>query len=394
MKRFILLIIVLSIIFSNTISLASIGFEDKSRAYLLADFDTGEILISHNIDEKLEIASITKLLSYYVAMDAVKEGKASLSDKVIISEDAVKLTGSSYKLQAGEIMTLDKLLRAAIIISGNDATYSVAKHIAGSEEKFVELMKEKVSALGLSNVELYNSSGLPLTNNGIQNKMTTRDVYKIVRSLLSAHPEVLEISRIPFISEPTRKFFEMNTNPLLKLVEDVNGLKTGSTLKAGYCFVSSINIKGELRKSEDLRLIGIVMGSRSYEDRTLVSKALLEYGRSNYLNKIILHNELPIETLEFSNGNPSKIQLYPEKGFTKLVNKNSDIRLDIKIKDVSIPLKSNSNLGTVKVYEDGVEIFTSSLVNKARVVEADLLTKVLQFYVTLFKNAEAIYNMD
>lgn len=394
MKRLILFVIALTLILGNSLSYASIGYEDKSRAYLLADFDTGEILTSYNIDEELEIASITKLLSYYVAMDAVKEGKVSLDDEVVIEEDVTKLTGSSYKLKAGEIMTLDKLLKAAIIISGNDATYAMAKHISGSEAKFVDLMKAKANALGLSNVEIYNSSGLPLTNNGIQNKMTTRDVYKIVRGLLRTHPEVLEISRIPFISEPSRKFFQMNTNPLLKQVSDINGLKTGSTIKAGYCFVSSINVKGEPRRSEDLRLIGIVMGSRNHENRTELSKALVEYGKNNYSNKIMLHNELPIEKLEIPDGNPQIIDVYPEESFTKLIKKSSDIRLDIKLSDALLPLNSNTNLGRVTVYEDDVEVFSTSLINKIGVEKSDLLTKVLQFYGTLYKNAEAVFNMD
>lgn len=394
MKRLILFIIMLTLILGSTLSFASIGYEDKSRAYLLADFDTGEILTSYNIDETLEIASITKLLSYYVAMDAIKEGKVSLDDEVVIGQDVTKLTGSSYKLVVGEIMTLDKLLKASIIISGNDATYAMAKHISGSEAKFVDLMKAKANALGLSNVEIYNSSGLPLTNNGIQNKMTTRDIYKIVRGLLRTHPEVLEISRIPFISEPSRKFFQMNTNPLLKQVNDVNGLKTGSTIKAGYCFVSSVNVKGEPRKSEDLRLIGIVMGSSNFENRTELSKALVDYGKSNYLNKIMLHNELPIEKLEIPNGNPQIIDIYPEEGFTKLIKKSSDIKLDIELSQGLLPLNINTNLGRVTVYEDGVEVFSTSLINKVGVEESDLLTKIFQFYGTLFKNAEAVFNID
>lgn len=394
MKRLILFIIMLTLILGSTLSFASIGYEDKSRAYLLADFDTGDILTSYNIDETLEIASITKLLSYYVAMDAIKEGKVSLDDEVVIGQDVTKLTGSSYKLVVGEIMTLDKLLKASIIISGNDATYAMAKHISGSEAKFVDLMKAKANALGLSNVEIYNSSGLPLTNNGIQNKMTTRDIYKIVRGLLRTHPEVLEISRIPFISEPSRKFFQMNTNPLLKQVNDVNGLKTGSTIKAGYCFVSSVNVKGEPRKSEDLRLIGIVMGSSNFENRTELSKALVDYGKSNYLNKIMLHNELPIEKLEIPNGNPQIIDIYPEEGFTKLIKKSSDIKLDIELSQGLLPLNINTNLGRVTVYEDGVEVFSTSLINKVGVEESDLLTKIFQFYGTLFKNAEAVFNID
>lgn len=389
-RRLLILFIIFTILLSN-VSYASIGYEDKARSYILADLDSGQILAYYNVDESLEIASTTKLLSYYVAMDAIKEKRASYDDLVVIGEDVTKLTGSTYALKAGEVMTLEKLMKASIIVSANDATYAMAKHIAGSEAEFVNLMKAKAEELGLSNYELYNSSGLPLTNNGIQNKMTTMDLYKISVSLLKTYPEVLEISKIPFISEPSRKFFAMNTNPLLKLVEDVNGLKTGSTIKAGYCFVSTMNYRGVPRRTEDLRLIGIVMGSRSYEDRNEVSKALAQYGKDNYENKIILHPELSIENIELPKGQPDNISLYPEKGLTKLIKKKSKIELDIKLNDVSLPLAENSRLGTVTVMEDGKPIFTTGLVNRVAAKEAEFKTLASKFLSELFEAQQAIF---
>lgn len=390
-KRVLVLFIILTIFLSN-ISFASIGYEDKARSYILADFDSGKILAYYNVDEMLEIASTTKLLSYYIAMDAIKAGKANLDDMVLIDEDAAKLTGSSYNLKAGEVIPLEKLMKASIIVSGNDATYAMAKHIAGSEGEFVNLMKTKAKELGLSNYELYNSSGLPLTNNGIQNKMTTMDLYKMVVSLLKTHPEVLEISKIPFISEPSRKFFSMNTNPLLKLVEDVNGLKTGSTIKAGYCFVSTINYKGIPRRTEDLRLIGIVMGSKTYEDRNVLSKALAKYGKDNYENRIILHPELSVQNLSIPKGEPDIISLYPEDGLTKLINPKAKVELDIKLDDINLPLDGNTKLGTITVIEDGKTIFTSNLVNKVAAKEADYKTLALRFFSHLFEAQEAIFH--
>lgn len=389
MKKKILIIAMVFLLITNNIVFALDGYTDKVKSYLLADYESGEIIDSYNIDTPIELASTSKLLSYFVIKDEISKGNISYNDVIVIDEDTASITGSSYKLKAGEEFTVDKLLKACIIISGNDATYALAKHIAGTEEAFVGLMKKKADSLGLKSTELYNSSGLPI--NGLQNKMTTRELYILVRNLLDKYPEVLELSKTPIISEPAREFLELNTNPLLRTVENVDGLKTGFTNKAGYCLVSTMNIRGEVGKSEDLRLIGVVMGASNFDDRTDASKKILEYGKNNYSKRIILHEKRPIQTLDFKSGKPNSIQIYPEMSFSKFLLNSTDISLDIKLNDVKPPINQNTYLGQVTVLEDGKPIFTTNLINKEEVDTVNILDKIFNFYDILFRKQNELF---
>jgi D-alanyl-D-alanine carboxypeptidase (penicillin-binding protein 5/6) len=391
MKKRLLIFLILLALLTNSIAFGFSGYENKVKAYLLGDYETGEILESYNIDTPVEIASISKLLSYFVIMDEIKKGTMSLNDKIIIDKDTASITGSSYNLKAGEIYTVEKLLKAAIVISGNDATYALAKHVAGSEAEFVNLMRKKAKSLGLSNYEIYNCSGLPVNNNGLQNKMTTRDIFKLTRELLDTHPEVLELSKIPFISEPTRNFLEMNTNPLLKVFDGIDGLKTGYTGKAGYCFVATLNIEGEPRETENLKLIGIVMGSSSYDERTEVSRALLQYGKENYSKKVFLHKELPLKTIEVINGEPSEIKIYPEENFSKLINKKYNYDVEINIDNLEPPINEFTKLGRVTILENNKPIFTTNILNKDRVEKLDVFKIIFKFYEYLFREEELLF---
>lgn len=391
MKKRILIITTLLMLFINNIAFGFSGFENKAKAYLLADYETGQILESYNIDSQVEIASISKLLSYFVIMDEISKGNISFADRIIIDEDTAKVKGSSYDLKVGEVFSVEKLLKASIVISGNDATYAIAKHIAGSEAGFVKLMKNKAMNLGLKNAEIYNSSGLPINNDGLQNKMTTRELFTLVKKLLDTYPEILELSRIPFISEPSRGFLEMNTNPLLKIVDGIDGLKTGFTGKAGYCFVSTLNIKGEIRETEDFRLIGIIMGSKNYEERTEISKALAEYGKDNYIKKIFTHKELPLKMLEYPKGEPNEIEVYPEESFSQLIEKDSVIEMDLQFNNIELPINENTKLGTVTVLKNNKPIFTTSILNKEKVDAANSLTLGLRFYENLFNKIEILF---
>lgn len=392
MKRSFVILILVFITLTNNISFGFSGHEDKLKSYLLGDFETGQILESYNIDTPVEIASTSKLLSYFVIMDEIKKGSISLNDKIIIDKETESITGSSYDLKAGEIFTVEKLLKATIVISGNDATHAIAKHIAGSEVEFVNLMKIKANSLGLKNAEIYNCSGLPINNDGLQNKMTTRELYTLTVELLNTHPEVLELSKIPFISEPARGFLEMNTNPLLKIFDGVDGLKTGYTGKAGYCFVATLNIEGEPSESENIKLIGIVMGSKTYDERTEAIKSLLQYGKDNYIKKTFLHKELPLESIDIPMGEPSIIKVYPEEGFSKLIKKNDKYDIKVDYNNVEPPIDELSILGTISILEHNNSIFTTNIINKDRVEKVNIWSMVLKFYEYLYREEELLFN--
>lgn len=394
MKKKIIIIIVIIILTINSLAFGSIKFEYDAKAYLLGDYETGQILESYNIDTPIEIASISKLLSYFVIMDKIKDKSISYDDKIIIDKDTASIKGSSYKVKVGEEFTIEELLKASIVVSGNDATYAIAKHISGTEEEFVKLMKSKAIKLRLFNAEIYNSTGLPVKDSELQNKMTTREIFILTKKLLESHPEVLELSKLHFISAPSRGFLGTNTNPLLRTIEGIDGLKTGYTGKAGYCYVTTLNIKGEEKITEDLRLIGIVMGSDSYDERTEISKTLVQYGKDNFSKQVLVHKDLVLDSLNYPKGDPMNIKIYPMESYSQLIDKKSEIKFEIDLYNNELPIKENEELGIVTIFKDNEPLFITKVINKEVVVKASFFKQVSRFYEDLFKKAEEVLELN
>lgn len=339
MKR-ILSILLLLMILTNSVALGEIGIEDNVRAYILADFETGQVLEQYNIDEVVEIASISKLMSYIIIMEEVSKGNIALDDIIKIDKDTTKIKGSSFKLKVGEEFTVKELIEAAMVVSGNDATYALAKHVAKTEEKFVQRMNEKAKEMGLINTVFYNSTGLPVAQTNVQNQMTTREIFQLSRYLIEKYPNVLQTAKIRAIEVVSRDFFQRNTNPLLDEIKEVDGLKTGFTNKAGYCYVSTFNIRGRKTKTKDLRLIAIVMGAKDLEIRDAMSKILVQYGMNNYSNRIFLDKEIPLKTLEFPKADIIEVPIFPKEGFAKLIKNDDNMTINMDIKeDITLPIQ-------------------------------------------------------
>jgi len=367
----------------KTYSLSDLS--DGLRSYLLADYETGEILEEYNIDEAVEIASISKLMSFLIIMEKVEEGIISLDDVVKIDKDTTKIKGSSFKLKEGEEFTVKELLDAAIVISGNDATYALAKYVAGTEEEFVKLMNEKAKELGFNNAVFYNSTGLPVNGSDVQNKMTTREIFKLSQYIIEHYPIILDICKIKAIEVKERDFFQINTNPLLYEIKEVDGLKTGFTNKAGYCYVSTFKIDGIEGQTKDLRLIAIVMGAKDLLERNQMAKVLVEYGINHFSKKVILDKNVPLETLYFPKGDITETYVYPEEEFSKLIRKGTDITIDLDLDDIALPLKANTKVGKAYVKEDGKTIFETSILVKEDVNKAKWYVLVWRFIKTLFE---------
>lgn len=362
-----------------------LNIKQNLKSYILADFETSEILEECNIDESIEIASISKLMSYLVIMDEVSKRNISLNDIVIIDKDTTKIKGSSFNLRAGEKFTLRELIEASIVISGNDATYALAKYIAGTEENFVKIMNHKAKELGLENAIFYNSTGLPIEEKNIQNKMTTREIFILTQHIIRNYPEILEIARIKSIEVISRDYFQRNTNPLLNEIEGIDGLKTGFTNKAGYCYVSTFNIKSKNPETKDLRLIAIVMGAKSLEKRNILSKILVEYGINNYSNRIFLNEELPLKTLEIPNADIKEVGVFVEKGFSKLIKNDEDITVNVDVdENIDLPIGKNTKIGKAIVEKEGEAIFESDILIKEDVNKAKWYVLIGRFFHKMF----------
>ncbi len=345
------------------------------------------------MDKPVEIASITKLMSYLVIMDEVTKGNISLEDEVLIDEDVARIKGSSFKAEVGEIFSVRELIEASIVVSANDATYALAKKVAGTEEAFVKLMNNKAKELHLENTIYFNSTGLPVEDLDIQNVMATREIFILSCHIIDKYPEILEISKMPFIEMESRNYVEGNTNPLLAEIDGVDGLKTGFTNKAGYCYVSTFAAKGDKIETKDSRFIGIVMGTKGFNERKELGKTLIQYGLDNYSSRVILDENIPLDTLIFPKGNPKEIEIYPRQGFTKLIKNDENIEVSLSLNDKLKPsIKKDSAIGKVTVYKDGEIIREEEVIVKEKVKKANPFILLGRFIENMFLKIKGIFS--
>lgn len=237
----------------------------KAVGYILVDANSGHIIAKNNAHERMEPASLTKMMASYVISKAIKEGKASLTDEVSVSKKAWQMKGSRMFIEAGKTIMLEKLLIGMIVQSGNDATIALAEHIAGDEKSFVEMMNKEAKELGLYDTHFTNATGLP----NEEHYSTPHDMTMLGLALLRNFPEHYKYYSIKEYTYNGIKQF--NRNRLLWKDDSVDGIKTGHTESAGYCLVASA-------KRGDMRLVSTVLGTNSKAARTTESQKLLTYG--------------------------------------------------------------------------------------------------------------------
>lgn len=240
-----------------------------ARGYILIDNGSGRVLADLNADQRMEPASITKLMTAYGVFKALGEKRLQLTDMVVISEHAWRAEGSRTFVQVGTSVPAEVLIKGMIVQSGNDATIALAEKVAGTEEAFVQLMNEYAKRLGMRNSHFTNSSGLP----DPAHYSSARDIATLSRAIIQEFPEYYKwYSLREFVWNNIR---QQNRNGLLERDPTVDGIKTGHTDSAGYCLVSSA-------KRDDMRLISVVLGSASMKAREDASAALLNYGYTFY----------------------------------------------------------------------------------------------------------------
>lgn len=366
--------------------------EKLSTSYLLMDYDTGQVLEGHNVDTPIAIASTTKLISMFVVYDALADGSIKLDDEITIDKEVAMIGGSSYKLKENEVVTVSELIDAAMIVSGNDATVALAKEISGSEKAFVKLMEQKLLSLDIEDATIVNATGLPDYENDIQNTMSSKSLAILTRELIEEYPKLLEIaSKTKLVSED-RKFDMENTNPLLGVLPEVDGLKTGFTGKAGRCLVATGIVKGDKISSEDTRLIGITMGSKGDIEREVAAKRLMSDGFKNYKNIIIGNSELPIETVENENTYPSTFEVYPVEHKTIMKSNMSSLSTDIVLDEIVPPLDAGAKVGRIDYYLDGTNVLSTDLIVKEDIKELNILRRIQKNYEELFSATENLFN--
>lgn len=358
-------------------------------SYLLGDYESGEILEAYNIDSIRAMASTSKLVSIFVILDKLQEGAISKDDIVTIDHQCASLSGSTYKLKENMQVSVDELIRASLVVSGNDAITALAKHVSGSVEEFVRLMNDKCKDLGLKNAHMVNPTGLTDYSINDYNKMTTREMFLLSCELLRKHPEILEYTSTPVLKDSSRNFIEYNTNPILGIIPEIDGLKTGYTNAAGRCVIATGLKKGVENQTKNLRLIGVITGCNGDWQRYVVAKRLMSEGFEKYSYQALGNPDAPCTKIEIENAAEKEIPIYEKDRAYTLWNGTDEIHPDIKIKEgLKAPLAAGTVVGQIHYIMNGNEIHSTDLVVKEKVHEKGFLSRIIRIYEEIFKNID------
>ncbi|WP_199425954.1 D-alanyl-D-alanine carboxypeptidase family protein [Thermaerobacillus caldiproteolyticus] len=386
MKRLFIRLFVLTFAFTLTISV-NVHAEEKAknvdlvtsaRSAVLIERDTGTILYEKNAHEKLPPASMTKIMTMLLIMEAIDKGELTFNEKVRTSEYAASMGGSQIFLEPGEEMTVDELLRGIAIGSGNDASVAMAERIAGSEEAFVDMMNKKAKELGLKDTSFKNATGLPAQGH----YSTAYDMAMMARELLKYDKITKYTGKYEdYLRENTdKKFWLVNTNRLVKFYPGVDGLKTGFTNEAKYCLTATA-------KKDGMRVIAVIFGAPTSKERNAQITKMLDYAFSQYKTHPVYKRNAVITNVKVSKGKRKEVELVTAEPISVLTKKGASvdqIKKIIKVKEnVKAPIRRGDELGTLILKQDGKELLKRPLVAKENVAEAswwDLFKRTLQSF--------------
>lgn len=315
---------------------------------LLMEISTGEILFEKEMNKEVAIASMTKMMSQILILEAVEEGKIKWEDEVTVSSNAAGFGGSQIWLQPNEVMSVRDLMKGISMASANDATVALAEEIAGSEDEFINMMNNKAKELGLKNTRFSNSTGLDTENH----YSSSYDLALIARHLILEHPTILEFSSVyeDYLRTDTpNKFWLVNTNKLVRFYEGADGLKTGHTDDAKYCMAVTA-------KRGDMRLLAVVLGEETAAIRNEETSALLDYGFQNYQIQVLKKKTDVLERVKLDNANKKEVVVVPSHDVTVLLKKNEsleDYEYQLDLGKISLPLSKGGVIGKFLVIQNG-----------------------------------------
>ena len=371
-------------IFLMPVSLAAgqnkiVGLDDNVKSYFIANEESGEVYYEKNADEPRAMASLSKLMTFLLTKEAIENGDISLDTKVKADKEAENLTSWEYSalgVKEGEIYTVDELLKGLIAVSGNDCAYLLANSISVSEAAFAREMNEKAKELDLESQVYYNSSGIE-TEDGYQNTSSARDLFKLSQYILKTYPDILEYTAIREIKDPARDIDKTSTIPLIDEIKGVDGLKTGTTDEAGYCLVTTIDMR-ELDAKDDFRAIGVVMGADQKDTRNMVMSDLIYYVSKYFSTRTVLDKNVPVKSIKDVTVKQGYIDLYPKEDIKMIIKEGENPTIKYNIKDdVKAPINENEDFGEVEVsYND--ESHTIGLFSKKALDKASLFTRVIR----------------
>lgn len=368
-----------ALILGNISFVKADGMDLNCKSAILVDAASGEVIVEKNPHEKLPPASVTKVMTMLLIMDAIDSGKITLNDKVTISKQAESKSteGTRLLLEAGEIRTVHELLLGIAVESANDACIAMAEYISGSEEEFVKLMNQKAKELGMNDTNFMNANGLHQDGH----VTSAYDIALMSRALLK-HQKIFDYISQYIVEVKIGKNNDVlrtlaNKNKMVRFYPDVDGIKTGYTRQAMYC----ISVTA---KKNNLRLISVILGASDVPTRTKEARKLLDYGFANYSNHAIAKSGDVVAEVPVSKGDKNHIKIVSKDEISVLIKKGEDknITKEVKLPEMLIaPIKKDQQIGEMILMKDNKEIAKFPLISECDVNKSS-------FFVNLKKSFE------
>lgn len=351
-----------------------LGIQGKS--FILLDAGTGKILFHGNEHEKMHPASITKIMTIMLTLEAVEKGKIKLTDKVTASELAMNMGGTEIWLEPGEQMSVEELLIAASVGSANDACVALAEHIAGSETSFVKMMNKKAQELGMKDTFFRNSNGLPEEGH----HTSANDIALLCQYAFKNYPQILKYTSIREYHLREGKTWLVNTNHMLGVYKGMDGIKTGWTEEAGFCLAATA-------QRDNFRLIAVELGAENPKQRAEDITALLNYGFANYSAVPIIKKGEEVIQLKVKRGIVDKVKLLAKEDLVAVApaDEEGNLKKEVFIaKKLVAPLQKGQVVGELRVKAKGELAGKVDLIVAEDVRKGGILRSIFQFILSLF----------
>ncbi|MDQ0418115.1 D-alanyl-D-alanine carboxypeptidase (penicillin-binding protein 5/6) [Croceifilum oryzae] len=359
---------------------AELDLAPNAKSAVLMDADTGTVIYEKNSHEKLPPASITKVMTMLLVMEAIEQKKLKMTDSVTVSENASSKGGSQIFLEPGESMTVHDLLKGVAIGSANDASVALAEHIGGTEENFVAMMNKRAVALGLKDTKFQNPNGLPVADH----YSSAYDIALLSRELLK-HPEITKYTSLyqDYLRQDSKKpFWLVNTNKLVRFYQGLDGLKTGFTTEARFCLTATA-------KRDNFRVISVVLGEPDSKMRNQEISKMLDYAFSQYTNYTFYKKGDLIAKVGVDKGNPEEILIRAHHSMSILMKKGEDpkqYKKVVQFKELKAPIKQGETIGTIDFTNKEGKVVTHLEITSSRdIEEASLWKSIQKVFTDVFK---------
>ncbi len=383
LKQLLVSTVIVALSASNIVFVQAKDVDNYSKSSILIDQTTNRVLYQKEADTKRPLASLSKMMTFLIALEAIENNEVKKDDIITIDKSISKVRGSSYKLKEGEKIPLIELMKGLMVVSGNDAAVAIAKHISKDEAVFIKRMNNKAKEIGMNNTSFVNPHGLPIYDLNDpkalpkENISTAKDIAILGKYLFDNYEkEVLAITDMYEYSYPERGFYKNNTNPLLGTIDEVDGIKTGYTGNAGYCLAFSMMIKEDENNDINHRLIGVVLGTNHKNKRLSASLDLLKHGKNNFKVSNVLDDDESIGKKYIKGLDELEVRLKTKEDLCITIGKEEKINVQTTLKELNYPIEKGDVIGVIKYYNEKGEILGSvDVVSENEKKDISLITK-------------------